>query len=347
MKLWQVFVTAAVVLLTVAMLFTAGWVRPPILSTQTGYRGTGADQLTTPAAAALAAYANKLPDPIDKASPDGDRAGTAYQNVKVLGDLSVDQFNRVMLALAEWVAPPEQGCNYCHAESGMADDSLYTKRVARRMLEMTRHINKDWKAHVGATGVTCYTCHRGAPVPKNIWFAGVSPNAGGFAASNDGFGHPDAFNGSTSLAGDPFSAQLDSKEPLGPKDLIRVQATEALPAGYGAPIQATERTYALMIAMSQSLGVNCTFCHSSRAFENWEQSSPARVVAWHGIAMTRDLNANYLDPLKPEFPANRLGPSGDGPKLFCATCHQGANKPLLGVSMAKDWPELGGASPSP
>ena len=31
--------------------------------------------------------------------------------------------------------------------------------------QMTRHINADWKTHVGATGVTCYTCHRGQPVP--------------------------------------------------------------------------------------------------------------------------------------------------------------------------------------
>ena len=34
-----------------------------------------------------------------------------------------------------------------------------------------------------------------------------------------------------------------------------------------------------------------------------------------------------------------------GAEIFaanCATCHQGASKPLLGQSMAKDFPELGG-----
>ena len=31
---------------------------------------------------------------------------------------------------------------------------------------MTRHINADWKQHVAETGVTCYTCHRGKPVPQ-------------------------------------------------------------------------------------------------------------------------------------------------------------------------------------
>ena len=68
------------------------------------------------------------------------------------------------------------------------------------------------------------------------------------------------------------------------------------------------------------------------------------MTAWHGIQMARDLNTNYLDPLKATFPANRLGPLGDGPKVYCATCHQGANKPLLGVSLAKDYPELGGTA---
>jgi photosynthetic reaction center cytochrome c subunit len=60
--------------------------------------------------------------------------------------------------------------------------------------------------------------------------------------------------------------------------------------------------------------------------------------------MARDLNVNYLDPLKDLLPDSRLGPLGDGPKINCATCHQGVSKPLLGQSIAKDWPELGGAS---
>ena len=52
------------VLLTIAMLFTAGWVRPPILGTQAGFRGLAMDQLTTPAASAKLKLANALPDAI-------------------------------------------------------------------------------------------------------------------------------------------------------------------------------------------------------------------------------------------------------------------------------------------
>ena len=31
---------------------------------------------------------------------------------------------------------------------------------------------------------------------------------------------------------------------------------------------------------------------------------------------------------------------GDSPKLNCATCHQGAYKPLNGAKMASEFPEL-------
>ena len=68
-------------------------------------------------------------------------------------------------------------------------------------------------------------------------------------------------NGSTAMSQDPF-APLDDKKERHPGS----QATKALAAGAGASIQSTEQTYALMIAISNSLGVNCTFCHNSRAF---------------------------------------------------------------------------------
>lgn len=101
-----------------------------------------------------------------------------------------------------------------------------------------------------------------------------------------------------------------------------------------------------MMHISKALGVNCGYCHNTRAFSDWSQSTPQRVTAWHGIRMLRDVNAAYLDPLRPVYPANRLGELGDAPKANCTTCHQGASKPLLGVSMLKDYPELAGPSPS-
>jgi photosynthetic reaction center cytochrome c subunit len=97
-----------------------------------------------------------------------------------------------------------------------------------------------------------------------------------------------------------------------------------------------------MISMSQSLGVNCDYCHNTRSFAVWDSSTPKRTVAWYGIRMARDLNNNYLVPLTSTFPAHRLGVLGDVAKVNCATCHQGLFKPLYGESMAKDYPELTG-----
>jgi photosynthetic reaction center cytochrome c subunit len=99
-----------------------------------------------------------------------------------------------------------------------------------------------------------------------------------------------------------------------------------------------------MVHMSNSLGVNCTFCHNTQSFGNWQLSPPQRTVAWHGIRMARELNTEYLVPLGKVLPPNRLGLTGDAPKVACATCHQGVNKPLYGAAMAKDFPGLTGPS---
>ncbi len=325
-------------LLTAAMLLTAGWTRPPVHVKQFGFRGLSLGQVFSPKTEAAIKAANVLPEPIDPAPATGKRASAEYKNVKVLGNLSVDQFNRVMVAITEWVSP-DQGCAYCHNTENLADDSLYTKVVARRMLQMNLHVNHDWQKHVGETGVVCYTCHRGQPVPASTWFNDPGGRrAGGFAANNNGMGHPTRVNDSTTLPADPFTPYIEKN------DLARVTGKTALPQGpgIGASIQTTEQTYSLMMHMSQALGVNCTYCHNSRAFSLWEQSSPARSIAYYGLQMVRDLNDNYLDPLEVSYPANRLGPHGDAPKVNCATCHQGAAKPLLGASIAKDYPELGG-----
>jgi photosynthetic reaction center cytochrome c subunit len=209
------------------------------------------------------------------------------------------------------------------------------------MLQMTKAINTQYKDHVQATGVTCYTCHRGQPVPANVWATNPGPKqAGGMAASRDGQnlgGQP--VPAYASLPYDPFTTLLK------PGANIRVVAATALPGGTGRSIQDTEKTYALMMHLSTALGVNCTFCHNSRQFSSWEESRPQRVTAWHGIKMVGEVNQTYMESLTDVFPANRKGPLGDVLKTNCATCHQGVNKPLYGFSMAKEYPELSVPNP--
>jgi photosynthetic reaction center cytochrome c subunit len=317
---------------TAVVLFQAE--RPPMDSVQRGYRGTGMDQIYNPRFLAEQVAANQIPGTLPPLGNAGPTAGTVYKNVKVLNDVSVGEFTRLMASMTTWVAPA-QGCAYCHDTNDMASDAVYTKVVARRMVQMVRHINSDWKPHVAATGVTCYTCHRGQPVPANVWFNNAGPvQAGGLAQTPAGKNHPALAAGATSLPFDPYTPFLEQDHD------IRVVSQTALPTTDRHSIKETEWTYALMMNFSHALGVNCTYCHSSRSFTDWDQSSPQRATAWYGIRMVRDLNTTYLDPLHSVFPPGRLGASGDSPKVDCATCHNGVYKPLFGVSMVKDFPEL-------
>lgn len=310
----------------------AGCDLPPQESEQSGYRGTGMDQIRSPERVDVLQALNVVPEPQPEAPKDGPPVSQIYQNVKVLGHLSEGEFLRIMTAITEWVMP-EQGCGGCHSDN-LADDSMYTKVVARRMLQMTQDINAKWTNHVAPAGVTCYTCHRGLQVPQYVWFNDPGPTTPAYMGNRNGQNYPAAAVAYSTLPSDPFSTLLNNP------NQIRVQNAVALPTDLkapGKPIQDTETTYALMMHMSKGLGVNCTFCHNSRAFSSWEQSPPQRSTAWYGLRMVSDLNHSYLDPLKPVYPENRLGPMGDAPKANCATCHQGVNKPLYGVSMLKDY----------
>jgi photosynthetic reaction center cytochrome c subunit len=305
---------------------------------QDGFRGTGMDQVINPRSDVVRAAKNVVPEALPAASGEGPLASVVYQNVQVLNDLSVGQFTRVMLAMTQWVAPPDQACNYCHG-GNMASDDKYTKVVARRMLQMVRHINSDWKNHVGLTGVTCYTCHRGNAVPQYVWFENPGESkARGLSARNDNLFSSVGTAAVSSLPYDPFTAYL-----LGSED-IRVNGDAALPVrGQNASLQRTELTYSLMMHMSSGLGVNCDYCHNTRSLSQWNTSTPQRATAWYGIRMARNLNNEYLVPLTPVFPVHRLGLKGDVAKVNCQTCHQGVFKPLYGESMLKDYPELAGS----
>jgi photosynthetic reaction center cytochrome c subunit len=311
--------------------------RPPIGGIQRGYRGTGLVYLYNPRMMAGIADANRIPVSVPYAGNEGLKAGAVYKNVQVLGDVNAGEFTRLMVNMATWVAP-RQGCAACHNVAHLEEDGLYTKVVARRMLQMVRHINADWTVHVAQTGVTCYTCHRGQLVPPNIWFNNPGPGqAGGGAQAPAGKNHPTPVAGGSALPMDPFTPFLEDT------NNIRVQATTALRTDNRQSIKQTEWTYALMMNISQSLGVNCDYCHSTRAMGDWSQSPPQRATAWYGIRMVRDLNNTYLDSLKSTFPPNRLGAAlGDAPKVNCATCHNGVYKPLFGVNMAQGFPELKG-----
>ena len=312
-------------------------------SVQRGNRGTGMLQIYDNGYAAKAVDANQIPEaePVDEPDPEAPMVGEVHKNVQVLKDLNVLEFSRLMQAMSTWVAP-EQGCEFCHNPNNLASDEKYPKVVARRMLQMTRDINTKWSTHVAGTGVTCWTCHRGQAVPSGDWFrhpgeGDAMQNVMGNRVQQNVAGV--ATVGNSSLPYDPLSTYLNTEEPN-----IRVQGTSALQTGNRQSIRQAEFTYGLMIYMSQSLGVNCTYCHNTRALAAWDQSTPQRATAWYGIRMVRDLNVNYLNPIAPLLPKHRLSAEGDGPKVGCQTCHKGSYKPLFGQSMLGEGghPELRG-----
>ena len=346
----------------VALLLAAGTVAS-YHSTSTfelGAPGTAMQVVDTQDRLTAKLKANEVPPPLPPADEGGVLAVNAYKNVQVLGHVSAGNFTRLMTAITTWVAPNE-GCAYCHApqrdakgeivrdEDGyaqadlnnMQSDELYTKRVARRMIQMTQRINADWQVHVQQTGVTCYTCHRGNPVPTNIWFDAKDPDKEEVTVGRKaGQNAPSEIAGLASLPADlhPFLVGNEN---------IRVLSSEAIGSENRASIKQTEWTYGLMMHMSKSLGVNCTYCHNSRSLAAWTTSPTTRTTAWYGIRMVREINNDYLAGLHDTFPQNRLGPLGDVPKANCATCHNGAYKPLLGVSMLKDYPVLAAPKPQP
>ncbi|NCV12830.1 MAG: photosynthetic reaction center cytochrome c subunit, partial [Rhodobacteraceae bacterium] len=285
-------------------------------SLQTGPRGQGMSvtefnsDLATPDPDIELVYENEpyVPDGSEALAKD------IYQNVQVLGDLTEDNFGRLMGAMTEWIAP-EEGCAYCHGDGDVetyGEDALYTKVVARRMIQMTQNINENWSGHVNANkevGVTCFTCHRGQHVPSEIWFNIVPVNeaSAGWSANQN---RATVLSQSTSLPSDALEKYLLGYETIGVHDYESRVANEP-----GDPlIQNAERTYSLMNYFSNSLGRNCVLCHNTRAFYDAEQVTPQWGTASLGIGMVQEMNNDYLVPLQDVYPETRLGPvHGDAP----------------------------------
>ena len=349
--------TLLIASVTVLPLVLAGCEVGPKQSTQMGYRGTAVAQIVDPDSAPKLKPipANAYDTPEDT----GQRAKEAYQNVPVLGNISTERFNHLMANMNNWVVPAEglpvseQGCNYCHNPNNMASDEKYTKVVARKMIQMTQNINVNWSSHVQQTGVTCWTCHRGNAVPANKWAMADTREGKGLLQSKRGQNTPDASVGYASLPYDPYAPYLMDKG----VNNIRVASASAYPSdNHVVSTKTAETTYGLMMHMSKGLGVNCTYCHNSASFRNWDMSSVQRVTAWYGLRMTAVANRDYVTPLTNVIPAvhsvtganqYRKGPMGDPYKINCATCHNGQNKPMNGVSMRPIAPALWPASYGP
>ena len=88
------------------------------------------------------------------------KAGERFKNVKLLKDLPASAFLDVM---GSFNMAMGKNCEFCHVQGKMDADDKKEKATARKMIEMTRHINEQ--NFEGKLEVRCYSCHKGQNHP--------------------------------------------------------------------------------------------------------------------------------------------------------------------------------------
>jgi hypothetical protein len=87
-----------------------------------------------------------------------------YKNIQIFKGLPATQLEPTMAFISGSLGVR---CNYCHVPNQFDKDDKPTKLAARRMIQMVFDINK--KSFTGQDGaVSCYTCHRGKPIPVSV-----------------------------------------------------------------------------------------------------------------------------------------------------------------------------------
>jgi photosynthetic reaction center cytochrome c subunit len=92
--------------------------------------------------------------------PPEKTAAQQFKNIQVLKDIPADQLIPAMQFIASSLGVD---CEFCHVEHAFDKDDKKTKRTARKMMEMMMNINRE--NFDGQRQVTCYSCHRGKPMP--------------------------------------------------------------------------------------------------------------------------------------------------------------------------------------
>lgn len=348
MKTITVLAGATVIAAAAFTVFVPTWTGRPSTQVEVGFP----QEINFQLASARNNPANKVPPPLPPAATGGLSATEAYKNVQVLTDISAAEFMRVQEAITAWVSP-KQGCAFCHTGTDYASDAKPTKLAARVMMQMTRHLNTDWSNHVAQAGVTCFTCHRGQPVPAQIWFPDAPKPERPLIGKQDNW--QESADGVRKFFPDNGFAEwyLDDQP-------VQVQSSTIEPSHTIGSWPEAKRVYEMMMQMSDGIGVNCGFCHNSRAFSDWAQSTPYRWNNWYALRMVQDLNKHFLTQLAalmpqtrvlttetrlPVLPGRMTGVQAGNGYVMCATCHQGITHPMNGANMVRDYPGLGWVEP--
>lgn len=101
-----------------------------------------------------------------------------FKNLQVLPkNITEDSLGKIMDGFN---ASLKVDCNFCHVKDKnsealiMEKDDKPEKEITRNMMRMTMDINKNYfqfNENVNAKevqAVTCYTCHKGQPIPEKV-----------------------------------------------------------------------------------------------------------------------------------------------------------------------------------
>lgn len=188
-------------------------------------------------------------------------ARKTFRNVHVLAAVSSERFMAGMQSMGKNLGLK---CLECHVQEDYSSDQKKTKVRARQMLRMTARINLELFG--GNPVVTCFTCHRGKPVPDK---PALPPAA-------------------TPEPAPPRLSDADAARPAS-EIYASVQALDDIAAGQVVPI---------MSWFTQQLGVSCTHCHAGSG--RWESDEKrAKPRARQMLLMVGNLARLYYEGSTP------------------------------------------------
>lgn len=224
------------------------------------------------------------------AAQQAKRADEVYKNLKVLGATPADSLNQGMHLISGELGVD---CEYCHAAMmDWAKDEKKTKDTARDMMTMMMELNQRW--FKGEQVVTCYTCHKGRPIPVSTVVLPV----------------PDYLKEKEPLPAMPPAEQIISKyiTALGGEQNLRkittriITAQQDLPTGPGGSIPTPGQVEIYQKAPNLVLRIaktkEMTFVSGYDSKGPWTQDARGRVNTPVELEQIRESrNADFYEPL--------------------------------------------------
>lgn len=220
----------------------------------------------------------------------GHKAEDAYKNIQALRGTPAEDFNQTMHLMSGALGVD---CEYCHvSQKDRVSDDMKAKVVARDMIKMTADLNR--KSFHGQQVVTCYTCHRGNPVPPG---APVLPDPGYIEEKKPPAGLP---------AADQIVAKyiqaLGGEQALQKVTSRRITATQDIPTGPGGvnpvPAQMERFTKAPYFALTAYRAASFSIANGFDGNVAWAQDQRGRVTQPVKLEQLRARrNADFYEPL--------------------------------------------------